>query len=134
MIWLLNLILTLFVGAFFLKVIATVIPGIEIEDMAAALQAVILMAVVQNVLMFVSTSLVPGAVLNNGWFTPLYSCVTTVIALALAAMVVAGIRIEGPVGVVLAGVLLTALSIGLRYGLQSARASGLVDAMTRMAG
>lgn len=134
MIWLLNLILTLFVGAFFLKVISTVVPGIEIEDMAAALQAVILMALLQNVLMYVSTSIVPGAILNTGWFTPLYSCVATVIALALATMVVSGIRADGPVGVVLAGVLLTALSIGLRYGLQSARASGLVDAMTRMAG
>src|SRR4029434_10070070 len=102
--------------------------------MTSALQAVILMPVVQNVLMFVSTSIVPGAVLNNGWFTPLYSCVTTVIALALATMVVGGIRADGPGGGGLAGVLLTALSIGMRYGLQSARASGLVDAMTRMAG
>ena len=131
---LLNLILSLLVAAVFLKVIAAVVPGIEIEDMAAAVQAAILMAVVQYVLLFVSASIVPGAVLNNGWFTPLYSCVTTVIALALATMVLQGIRTDGPVGVVLTGVLLTVLGIGLQYGLQSARASGLVDALTRMAG
>jgi uncharacterized membrane protein YvlD (DUF360 family) len=131
MIWMINFLAGLILAAVLLRIVAAIVPGLDVDDMTAAFQAAVLIAIVQNLSLMIATAALPG---SSEWVSLVFSCIATAISLAIAALVLRGVRIEGPLGVVLAGMLLPLLGVGVRYALRAARAAGLVDALTQMAG
>ena len=121
-----SLLVSLLLTTVFLRLIAASIPDLIVEDWRSAFAAACVMMLAGYAMGFVWDALPP----SDAWVSLVFSCITSAIALAVAAFVLPGIQARGPTGVAVAGVLLTLLQFGVDYALALIRSSELLDGLT----
>ena len=126
--WILLSIVGVIIAAITLKVVAAVAPGLEIDGFATAMQAACVMILVGAALgrlMFPLAgvlSVYPAAAFVS-------SLVTTAIGLAVAAAVLSDFKVDGPVAIAIATVLLALVQLARRYAEIWIRTSGVLQGL-----
>lgn len=111
------------VTAFVLRVLVALTPDIEIDGLGTAL-LVALLVVAVGYGTGLARSVMPAL---SFWLAIVYSCVSNILAVVIAAAVLPGVRARGPASLVSLGVLLTFLNVALAYGWQAARGAGILS-------
>lgn len=121
-----GLVIDLLLTAVFLKIIATVLPDLEIDGFGPALITALVMTVVGMVVGFAMTPLL-GPYLSAGvWVSYAVGFVVSVIILMIALNVVPGVHVRSATSVVVAAVLLAALRIGVGVAMRLVDVASLV--------
>jgi uncharacterized membrane protein YvlD (DUF360 family) len=118
-----GIVLGVITSAILLKVVASILPNMEIEDWSAAIGLAFVMSLVATVVGLLYGPL-RGALGAELWFVQLIvGFIANVIILAVAATLVPGVEVRGAGTAVLAALLLTALRLGVDMAFLLARES-----------
>jgi uncharacterized membrane protein YvlD (DUF360 family) len=117
-----GIVLGVITSAILLKVVASILPNMEIEDWSAAIGLAFVMSLVAMVIGLVFGPLLGVSLGAALWFVPLIvGFIANVVILAIAATLVPGVEVRGAGTAVLAALLLTALRWGVDVAFRLAR-------------
>jgi putative membrane protein len=104
-----TIVLDVLLTAIFLKIVAAMLPDMEVDGFGPAVITALIMALVGAGISFALAPLLTPSLQIGGWVTYVISFVLSVIILMIALNVVPGVRVRGMGIVVVAAVLLSAL-------------------------
>jgi putative membrane protein len=111
----LGIVIDLLLTAIFLKIIASVLPDLEIDGFGPALITAVVMTVVGTAVGFAMAPFIAPWLAAGVWVSYAFGFVVSVIILMIALNVVPGVRVESASSVVVAALLLSALRIGTSF-------------------
>jgi putative membrane protein len=112
------IVLDVLLTAVFLKMIATMLPDLEIEGFGPAIITALIMTLVGAAIGFAVAPLLGPYIGAGRWVTYAFGFVLSVIVLMIALNVVPGVRVRGMAVVVVASILLSVLRMAVALALQ----------------